>query len=65
MDVFDEAVFKERVSSINAFNGNRLVFHLNDGTTKEIVWQNPSRRESWTDDMKSKARERSLKHGKR
>lgn len=65
MDVFDEAVFKERVSGITAFNGNRLVFRLKDGTTKEIVWQNPSRRESWTDDMKSKARERSLKHGKR
>ena len=65
MDVFDEAVFKERVSGIIAFNGNKLVFHLKDGATKEIIWQNPSRRESWTDDMKSKARERSLKHGKR
>lgn len=65
MDAFDEVTFKERVIGIYAFNGNRLVFHLRDGTTKEIIWQNPSRRESWTDEMKLKARERSLNYGKR
>ena len=65
MDSFDEIKFKEIVSSIDAFNGNRLVFHLKDGTTKEVIWQSPSRKDSWTDDMKLKARERSIDYGKR
>lgn len=65
IDSFDEALFKERVSSIDAFNGNRLVFHFKDGTAKEVLWQSPSRKDSWTDEMKLKAKERSLKNGKR
>lgn len=64
-DSFDEALFKERVSSIDAFNGNRLVFHFKDGTAKEVLWQSPSRKDSWTEEMKLKAKERSLKNGKR
>lgn len=64
MDTFDEAVFKERISSIEAFNGNRLVFHLKDGSTKEVIWQSPSRKDSWTDEMKLKAKERWLNYGK-
>lgn len=64
LDSFDEDVFKERISSIEAFNGNRLVFHLIDGTTKEVIWQSPSRKDSWTDEMKLKAKERWLNYGK-
>ena len=29
-----------------------------DGTEKEIIWQERSRRDSWTDEMKQKARSR-------
>ena len=29
-----------------------------DGHTEEVTWQNPSRRESWSDEMKQTARER-------
>ena len=65
MDSFDEIIFKERVSSIDVFNGNRLVFHFKDGTTKEVIWQSPSRKDSWTDEMKLKAKERSMNYGKR
>lgn len=65
LDSFDEDILKERISSIEAFNGNRLVFHLKDGTTKEVIWQNPSRKDSWTDEMKLKAKERWLNYGKR
>lgn len=63
--LFDEKIFKGNVKRIDAYNGNRLVFHFVDGTTKEIIWDNPSRRDSWTDEMKLKAKERSLSHGKR
>lgn len=65
IDSFDEKTFKESIERIDAHNGNRLVFHFVDGTTKEIIWDNPSRRDSWTDEMKLKAKERSLSHGKR
>lgn len=65
LDSFDEDVFKERVSGIDAFNGNKLVFRFKDGTAKEVIWQSPSRKDSWTDEMKLKAKERWLNYGKR
>ena len=65
MDSFDEKGFRERVDRIDAFNDNKLVLHFKDGTTKEVTWDSPSRRDSWTDEMKQKARERSLNYGKR
>ena len=65
LDSFAEDVFKERVSGIDAFNGNKLVFRLKDGTEKEVIWQSPSRKDSWTDEMKLKAKERWLNYGKR
>lgn len=61
---FDEFVFKEKVGRIDVFNNNRLVFYFKDGSTKEVIWKNPSRSDSWTEDMKQKARVRGLKHGK-
>ena len=64
MTSFDEVVFKEKISRIDAFNNNRLVFYFKDGSTKEVIWKNPSRSDSWTEEMKLKARARGLKHGK-
>ena len=61
---FDETTFKENIRRIDAFNGNRLVFHFINGISKEVIWDNPSRRDSWTDEMKLKAKERSSKNGK-
>lgn len=65
IDSFDETTFKENIRRIDAFNGNRLVFHFINGISKEVIWDNPSRRDSWTDEMKQKAKERSSKYGKR
>ncbi len=65
MQSFDEAAFKKNVERIDAHNGNRLTFHFTSGETREVIWKAPSRRDSWTEEMKSKARERSMKHGKR
>ena len=64
IDSFDETTFKENIRRIDAFNGNRLVFHFINGMSKEVIWDNPSRRDSWTDEMKLKAKERSSKNGK-
>ena len=40
---------------------NRLVFLYKDGTTREACWQDRSRAESWTPEMKAEARARELK----
>lgn len=46
-----------------------MVYVFRDGHTEEVFWQNISRKESWTKEMKQKAREKQLaeierrKHG--
>jgi DNA invertase Pin-like site-specific DNA recombinase len=62
LDDFDESAFLKRVDHIVACVDNRLVFHLADGTTAERIWKLRSRAESWTPQMKQKARERSMKN---
>jgi DNA invertase Pin-like site-specific DNA recombinase len=67
-EVFDEDAFRTTVVGIQVPAHNRLVFRFFDEHISEITWQNPSRRESWSNEMKQKARERQLacmakKHG--
>ncbi|NLX94495.1 MAG: hypothetical protein GXZ02_11755 [Clostridiales bacterium] len=52
---FDGAVFAEHIDSIRVCNGNRLVFNFYDGRQEERVWIDPSRRDSWTEEMKAQA----------
>ncbi len=47
----------ERITGITADNGNRLLFHFSDGTVTEKIWRDRSRSESWTEEMRQKARE--------
>ena len=58
---FDETVFAEKISEIHVPSHNHLIFVFCDGFKVEITWQNPSRRDSWTDEMKQVARERQNK----
>lgn len=60
LPAFDEAVFCKSVSIITVCTGNRLVFHFVDGSEKEYIWQDRSRSESWTDEMKEVAKQRAL-----
>ena len=60
MDEFAEAVFRERVESILVCNGNNLVFRFCDGTETTQHWQDRSRSQSWTNEMKEAARQRAL-----
>ena len=53
---FDEAVFKQNIQEIQVPAHNRLVFHFMDGSIQTLDWQNPSRRDSWTPEMKEQAR---------
>ncbi len=57
---FDAAVFDEKVSGIQVCPGNKLIYRMSGDTEQEIVWKDRSRRESWTPEMKEKARQRAL-----
>lgn len=64
MDTFEDAAFSERVDFIIAQPNNILEFHFNDGQTTTAQWKDRSRRESWTDDKRQKAREKATRrHG--
>ncbi|MGJ4851845.1 recombinase family protein [Bacillota bacterium Meth-B3] len=57
----DPAKFKARVAEIIVPDDGVLVFAFRDGTERTLTWENPSRRESWTDEMRSAAREKFMK----
>jgi len=57
---FDEIEFRKRISRIEAAGANTLKFVFVDGTICIAVWRDRSRSESWTDEMKQTAREKSL-----
>ena len=60
-DKFKQDKFLEKVEKIIANPGNELEIHLKDGTVDIIYWNDRSRSEAWTDDMKSKARAKAFK----
>lgn len=57
---WDREMLLGQVKEIQAPRHNALVYVFHDGRTEEVAWQNPSRRESWTEEMKQKAREKQL-----
>ena len=58
---FNEAVFDERIAEIRVPAFNHLIFVFRDGTQTERVWQDKSRRDSWTEDMRLRAAEHARK----
>ena len=53
---FDEEAFKRAVDHVTAVYPHTLIFHLSDGQEATLEWQSRSRAESWTPEMKEKAR---------
>lgn len=53
----DETVLHERIKKIIVPSKNTLLYVFNDGTEKRVEWQHRSRRESWTPEMREKARQ--------
>jgi DNA invertase Pin-like site-specific DNA recombinase len=51
---------RRKISEIQVPEHGRLVYVFNDGHVVIADWQNPSRRESWTPEMKEAARKRQL-----
>ena len=57
---WDRETLLSYISEIWVPEHNLLMYVFRDGHTEEVAWQNPSRRESWSDEMKQTARERQL-----
>ncbi len=60
-DDWDRDKLMGAIVQIQVPGPNRLVYVFTDGHTQEVTWQHPSRRESWTEEMKQAAREKRLK----
>lgn len=57
---FDPESLRNRIQKIIVPEGNVLIFHLIDGTSVKRTWEDRSRRESWTPEMREKARQKAL-----
>lgn len=55
---YDPEAFKSQIAAITVPDDGVLIFEFHDHTQTTVMWENPSRRESWTDEMKAVARER-------
>lgn len=58
---FDEELFQSKVQQIMIPAPNRIRFIFHNSTAKTVEWQDRSRSESWTEDMRKIAGERSKK----
>lgn len=61
---FDADIFEKQIEKILVPEPNKLTFIFTDGQQISTHWQDRSRSESWTDEMKEKAAEHSRKRGK-
>jgi DNA invertase Pin-like site-specific DNA recombinase len=58
---FDERKFNKKVNYMVAQKDNKIELHLINGTVDEITWKEISRKDSWTPEMKEKARQNTKK----
>lgn len=61
LPVFDAAAFAAAVKEIQVPENGTLVYVFRDGRTVTRTWENPSRRHSWNDENRGKARELALR----
>ena len=61
---FDERAFRDRVDRIQACSDKTLIYRLKDGTEINVKWKDKSRSQSWTEEMKETARQRTLERNK-
>jgi len=58
---YDPVKFTAKVAAVTVPDDGILVFVFKDGTERTVTWENRSRRDSWTAEMKAAAREHALK----
>ena len=56
----DRDLIEDNLEFIEVFKDNKLLYHLLNGKTVERTWNDISRRDSWTEEMKKEARRKSL-----
>lgn len=61
---FNEYLLREKVKQIIVNDNHELVFQMKDETEIIKTWEHVSRSKSWTDEMKDKARTKSLARNK-
>lgn len=61
LPVFDAAAFAAAVNAIRVPENGTLVYEFRDGRTVTKTWKNASRRDSWNDENRGKARALSLR----
>ena len=64
-DYFDEDSFTERIAYIFALPNNTLEYTFTDGQTEKATWQDRSRSESWTEEMRQVAAEKTMKRSEK
>ncbi len=55
-----ETAVPAMLSAIRVPEANHLVYVFRDGARQDVFWKHHSRKESWTEEMRQKARERAL-----
>ena len=60
---FDEDKFASQIKEMIVPKDNTIRFVFHDGSKVEKIWRDRSRRESWTEEMRSKARNASKNRG--
>ena len=65
MAEFEGEAFRRLIERIEVPTFNHLVYIFKDGRREERVWQDRSRRDSWTDEMKEQAAEYARKRGQK
>ena len=64
-DCFKENDFKTKVEYLIAKPNNEIEMHFKDGNVAIIKWEDRSRSESWTSEMKEKARQKTIEQYKK
>ena len=57
LEVFDADTFLDKITEVRVESGNHLVFLYADGKESVKRWQDRSRAESWTAEMREVARQ--------
>ena len=65
LSVFDAEVFEKQIVEIRVPENGTLIFVFTDGREIKRKWENPSRRESWTADMRHMAAEKTRQRHQR
>ncbi len=65
MDRLDTEVVRKKIKQIIVPAPNKFIFHLSNGEITLREWKDPSRKDSWTDEMKEQARQKAFKRKER